>query len=273
MALSSSLLLLALACALFNVSFAWRGLHVNVAEGPAGTLQEMTNAERLTKGLPLKKPRFNRRGGNGQPTPSSAFTSITVPTPSISIIVSIPSTSPTPTVTPGTIACAQATGTIKVTSKDGSLNGHMSPANEEGLYGYTTDASSAVKFTYSSCASAPFDITGEATESEGTTFDLLGGVQDSRSGCFLIGNVPQTEPQSSPMTLPNPLASILGLSASQVSSSIWSVGDRALTAYLPSDGSDTAATPITYNTGTGLFAFNPDGKCTGTDTTFTFVSA
>ena len=102
-------------------------------------------------------------------------------------------------------------GTIKVASKDGSLNGYVSSPDEEGLYGYTTDASSAAKFEYSSCASSPFAIVGESTVSEvcasvhsqrvtdtyndglqGTTYDLFGAVQDARTGCFLVGNVPES---------------------------------------------------------------------------------
>lgn len=259
MARLSPLLLLALACALFDVSLAWNEVPLYAGQG---SQREMTNAERLAKGLPPKKPQFNRRAGDGRLKPSLGFTTITVPTPSISIVV------PTPTFV-SDVACPQVSGTIKVSSKDGSLAGFVSAPNEEGLYGYTTNAADAAKFKFNTCSSPPFDISGEVTDIENAAFELLGGVQDARSGCFLVGNVPQT---SQLQNLPNPLASILGLASSQVSSTIWELSSGSLLAHL-GDTTANTGTPITYNPGTGLFAFNQDGKCPGTDATFTFVQA
>lgn len=146
--------------------------------------------------------------GEGRLKPSIVYTTNTAPTSSISAVVPTPTSGSGNGVSNG--GCAQVSGTIKVVSKDSSLNGYVSSPNEEGLYGYTADASSAAKFKYSSCASSPFSVTGESTESgvglytsfhcspftdhvlQGTSFDLFGAVQDSRSGCFLIGSVPES---------------------------------------------------------------------------------
>ena len=57
--------------------------------------------------------------------------------------------------------CDLVSGTVKVTSTDGSLNGYVSSPNEEGLYGYCEDASKAVTFTYNPCGANPIEITGE----------------------------------------------------------------------------------------------------------------
>ncbi|GJE94517.1 hypothetical protein PsYK624_106870 [Phanerochaete sordida] len=198
MARPSPLLLLVLVCALAEFACAWTEVPLNAAAAP---LREMTNAQRLAQGLPPKKPRY-RRAGENRLKPSGF---VPAPAATSSAAVAPP---PAPSSTP---ACPEATGTITVASADGSLAGFVSAPNEEGLYGYTTNASEAAKFTYSTCAPIPFDITGETTEAENTAYELLGGVQDSRTGCFLVGNVPQT---TSLQNLPNPLASVLGLASS-----------------------------------------------------------
>lgn len=69
----------------------------------------------------------------------------------------------TPTAESG---CDLVSGTIKVTSADGSLNGYVSSPNEEGLYGYCEEVSKAVTFTYDSCGVSPLEVTGEPVESE-----------------------------------------------------------------------------------------------------------
>jgi hypothetical protein len=160
-------------------------------------------------------------------------------------------------------------GTIKVTSVDQSLDGYLSAPNEEGLYGFTRDLSAAVKFSYNpGDSAAPFVITGQSTESEvsvptflrrpfphcmfqGASYELVGGVQDPHTGCFLVGNVPSSElyPLSSVMLQPtipatdkmsyaqsqqNPLSNVLGLASSRVVSSIWSINGDALSAIVGS---------------------------------------
>ena len=117
----------------------------------------------------------------GGPYPTTVTVDVpTIATPYIPSItipsISIPSITipdiPTPTIAWGghnkrsVEVEAKREGAIKVTSADGSVDGYISAPNEEGLYGFTLDASSAVRFSFSPADAAPFVITGEATESE-----------------------------------------------------------------------------------------------------------
>ncbi|KIP08043.1 hypothetical protein PHLGIDRAFT_393985 [Phlebiopsis gigantea 11061_1 CR5-6] len=153
MALSTRLLLLALACTLLNgcVSVLAQELQSNSSQNIP---RDMTNAMRLARGLPLKKPQFHRREKRGHS--SVAYAAATQTSSSAA-----PASTPT-----AESGCDLVSGTIKVTSADGSLNGYVSSPNEEGLYGYCEEVSKAVTFTYDSCGVSPLEITGEPVESE-----------------------------------------------------------------------------------------------------------
>lgn len=219
-------------------------------------------------------------------------------------VAPVASATPAPSVNMAT-KCSPVTGTIKVASDDGSLDGFLGSPNEEGLYGFTADASAAVKFSYNPCDSTPFDITGEAVKSEGKTYELVGGVQDPRTGCFLVGDVPKSassaptliemcdtdmNPQlmrmRPPKAWPTPLLTSsvfrrLKLPAPSGEStarlclltSLKLALQSVSTALHPSLAQIThlvsvpaPAAPITYSTSTGLFALNGSGSCPGVNT-------
>ncbi|TFK50840.1 hypothetical protein OE88DRAFT_1659942 [Heliocybe sulcata] len=235
------------------------GLRLRSLDGVASSFgKRLTNAQRLARGLPLRKPtRVKAR----QAAPSSC-----------------PTTS--------------HTGIIRVVAVDGGLQGYVAATpNSFGEYQPTLDASAALRVSFgtSSCASSAgytrLDITAENGISNFPMLGFMTGFANTDnnlgSGSYnyaYLGGVTSTPPGSPAVVQPSSYSAVAGVpDATESAVWAWDRSSNALTVqWVNTDGS-TPATYLAYVPSANSFAVTGDlGAFTsnfgGADSaTFTFV--
>ncbi|KAI0668055.1 hypothetical protein C8Q78DRAFT_269612 [Trametes maxima] len=234
---------------------------VSLVFTPASSVDHLTNAQRLARGLPPRSPRFNSR--------RRALAARQSPTP---------------------CALTQATGTIQVNGA-GDAGSYVAGANAFGEYTLANDAAAALEVVLLRCNSntEPFDIRSGtngiaaypfvgAVSGFANTDDNLG--PGSFNYAYIAGTSQVTPGPAQPA--PNAFSAATGSGTqNDAESAIWTLGpDNALTpTWTNADGAAAAAAGATllYVASADAFALTGDVGAfeanfgSATPVTFTFV--